>query len=276
MRIAASHWRSAVHVGALRAFALLTVLATMIGGPGATLADNWSMSITVDNYYDIYFGDQFLTTPTFVGGDGDWTTTETWGITGVAATDFLYVPTASDHFVAQGFIGEFKNLTTGYTFVTSNDSGSPWEVFPAGQYLAALNALDPTIPAGVWPASTQPTVTQVQTAVAYATTNGLWVATDSAASYTNGDSPLPWGTRPSIPASAEWIWHDSGGVPSGAYPSPFQGGNHNEFLVFRVEGAAIPEPTTLVLLSCGIVVCGIVVAGAGTRRQRTRSLSNRP
>jgi hypothetical protein len=259
-----------VHAAALRAFALLTVLATMIGGPGSTLADNWSMSITVDNYYDIYFGDQFLTTPTFVGGDGDWPTTETWGIIGVAATDFLYVPTASDHFAAQGFIGEFMNLTTGYTFVTSDDTGSPWEVFPAGQYLADLNALDSTIPASVWPAGTQPTVTQVQTAVAYATTNGLWVTTDSAPSYTNGDSPAPWGARPSIPASAEWIWHDSGSVPSGAYPSPFQGGNHNEFLVFRVEGAAVPEPSTLVLLSCGIVF-----AGAGTRRQRTRTLSNR-
>ena len=73
-----------------------------------------------------------------------------------------------------------------------------------------------------------------------------------------------------IPAIAEWIWHDSGRVPSGSYPSPFQGGNHNEFLVFRVEGAAVPEPSTLVLLSCGVVV-----AGAWTLRQRTRSLSNR-
>lgn len=270
MRIPASDWYSAVHSGALRAFGLLTVSAMIIGGAGSALADDWSMSITVDNYYDIYFGDQFLTTPTFVGGDGDWPTTETWGILGVAATDFLYVATASDHFVAQGFIGEFKNLTTGYTFVTSDDLGSPWEVFPAGQYLADLNALDPTIPATVWPAGTQPTVTQVETAVAYATTNGLWVATDSAPSYTNGDSPAPWGTRPSIPASAEWIWHDSGDVPGGLYPSPFQGGNHDEFLVFRVEGAAVPEPTTLVLLSWGVMACGIAIAGVRPRRQHTR------
>jgi hypothetical protein len=243
-------------------------MAIFVFGPRSALADNWTMSITVDNYYDIYFGDQLLTTPTLVGGNGNWPDTESWNINGVAASDYLYVATASDHAVAQGFIGVFTNLTTGYTFDTSDDLGSPWQVFPAGQYLAALNAIDPTIPAAVWPAGTQPTVTQVQTAVAYATNNGLWIATDSAPNYTNGDNPAPWGTRPLIPASAEWIWHDSGNLP---YPSPFQGGNHNEFLVFRVEGAAVPEPTTFVLVSCGVLV-----ASAGTRRRCTRSLSNRP
>jgi hypothetical protein len=239
-------------------------------GPNPALADNWTMSITVDNYYDVYFGDQFLTTPTFVGGDGNWPDTETWNINGVPATDYLYVATASDQAVAQGFIGVFSNLTSGYTFETSDDVGSPWEVFPAGQYLAALNALNPTIPAVVWPAGSQPTVAQVQTAVAYATNNNLWVATDSAPNYTNGNGPAPWGTRPAIPANAEWIWHDSGNVPGGAYPSPFQGGNHREFLVFRVEGAAVPEPASLVL-----VIGGVVGACAPSRGRRIALHSQR-
>jgi hypothetical protein len=255
--------RYAVH--AFWQLAFLAVVALLLFNASSAQADNWTMSITVDNHYNIYFGDQFLTVPTSVGGDGNWPDTETWNINGVAATDFLYVATASDHAVAQGFIGQFKNLTTGYTFVTSDDSGSPWEVFPAGYYLAALNAIDPTIPAISWPGGTQPTVAQVQTAVAYATSNNLWIATNSAANYTNGNNPAPWGTRPAIPAIAEWIWHDSGNVPGGAYPSPFEGGNHKEFLVFRVAGAAIPEPAAFVLLGVGVVV-GV----AGLRRRHSR------
>ncbi len=217
-------------------------------------ADDWTMAITVDNQYDIYFGDAFLTVPTFVGGDTDWMDTENWSITGVAPSAFLYVATASDHSIAQGFIGSFTNLTTATTFVTSDDASTPWEVFPAGQYLAALNAIDGSIPAGVWPASVQPVSSQVQTAVAYATTNNLWITPTSTPGYDNGSSPLPWGGRPGIPASAEWIWHDTGGVSAWPYPDPFGGFNHDEFLVFRVPGVAVPEPTSAALVLCGIAV----------------------
>lgn len=222
--------------------------------------------MTVDNYYDTYFGDSMMSVPTFVGGDGDWTTTETWSVLGVSPTDYLYVATASDHFVAQGFLGQFTNLTTGNSFVTSAASSSVWEVFPAGQYLVALNAIDGSIPATSWPSSTPPTVSQVQTAVAYAETNGLWVLPDSAAGYTNG--VLPWGVRPAIPLSAEWIWHAGGSGPfDGTYPSPFGGGNHNEFLVFRVAGAAVPEPSGIVLGLAG----ALLLAAGSWRRTARRS-----
>jgi len=94
-------------------FALaLTALLTVVPDISNTQADNWTMTITVDNQYDIYFGDSFLTVPTFVGGDVNWPTVETWSITGVSPTAFLYVATASDHGVAQGFLGAFTNLTT--------------------------------------------------------------------------------------------------------------------------------------------------------------------
>jgi len=55
---------------------------------------------------------------------------------------FLYVATASDHGVAQGFLGTFTNLITGDVYETSDDSTSPWEVFPTGQYLTQLNMLE--------------------------------------------------------------------------------------------------------------------------------------
>ncbi len=250
----------------------LAVLGLCLALPLQASGDNWTMSITVDNQYDIYFGDQYLTVPTFAGGDGTWPTTETWNVTGVTPTDFLYVATASDHSVAQGFIGEFTNLTTSNTFVTSDNAGTPWEVFPAGNYLPALNALDPSIPAGVWPPAIQPTMSQVQTAVNYATVNNLWITPTSVPGYDNGSSPSPWGTRSGISASAEWIWYDSGldTTPTYPYPAPFSGFNHAEFLVFRVPGVAVPEPATGALSLCGVAALALVA-----RRRRARDKSSR-
>lgn len=69
----------------------LTVALAFAAGEGEAQADDWTMAITVDNQYDIYFGDAYLTVPTFVGGDLNWPTVETWSITGVSSTAFLYV-----------------------------------------------------------------------------------------------------------------------------------------------------------------------------------------
>ncbi len=242
----------------------LATLAVALAISGDALADNWTMAITVDNQYDIYFGDQYLTSPTFVGGSANWFVTDNWSIAGVASTDDLYVATASDQTVAQGLLGEFTNTTTGHSIVTSAASSTPWQVFPAGAYLTQLNAIDSSIPSSVWPASVQPTQTQVQEAVAYATTNALWVTPDSAPNYYNSDNPAPWSTRPGLPGNAEWIWHNAGTVPSGPYPAPFNGGNEDEFLVFRIPGAAVPEPSTWALLLCG----GSIALLARLRRRR--------
>jgi hypothetical protein len=66
-------WRAIVVAG-------VAALIYLVVGPGVAIADNWTMSMTVDNQYDTYFGDSFLTSPTFVGGDPNWSTTETWRI----------------------------------------------------------------------------------------------------------------------------------------------------------------------------------------------------
>jgi len=202
---------------------VVVVLAMFAAGPARAL-DNWTVNITVDNQYAIYFGSA-TATDTFVGMDANWPNTETWNAVNRPPTDYVYVATASDQQVAQGFLAEFQNTTQSYTFLT----GAPeWQVFPAGQY-AATNPFFPN----PWPPSLSPTTAQVDAAIAYATANNLWVAPTTAAGYTNG--ALPWGVRPSIPLNAQWIWYESGGVPSGSYPTPFQGGNHDEFLVFRVQ-----------------------------------------
>ncbi len=204
----------------------------------AVWADDWTIHITVDNQYDVYFGDA-VSTDYFAGGDGDWHSTETWIALNRDPNDFLYVATSSDYSIAQGFLAEFINTTQNVTILTGS---SVWEVFPAGAYLQQIN---PSWPA-TWPASLMPTQAEVDQAIAFATSNNLWVTPVTAPGYSNGASPLPWGTRSGISPAAQWIWHDSGKSFSGLYPVPFAGFNHDEFLVFRVPN--VPEPTTAALV----------------------------
>ena len=210
--------------------------------PASLMADDWTIKMTVDNQYDVYFGNS-LSTSLVVGGDNDWMTTETWNVTGAGANDFLYVATASDHSVAQGFLGEFHNTTQSVTIETGS---GVWEVFPAGKW---LQLIDPSWPAA-WPSSLMPTQTEVDQAIAYATNNNLWQMPDALPSYQNSLSPLPWGTVPAISGTASWIWHDSGNQAAPfPYPAPYDGFNHDEFLVFRVPN--VPEPASLSLLALG-------------------------
>jgi len=191
-------------------------------------ADDWSMHLTVDNEFRVYFGSAAATS--FYAGDGTfWGNTYNFAATNRPPSDFVYVVTASDQTQAQGFIGEFTNTTTSVTALTG---GPAWQVFPAGAY-AATNPFAP-LP---WPPSQMPTQAQIDTAIAYATANNLWVTPTSPPGYTNGVGP--WGLRPNIPAAAAWIWYDSG--RNGGPPSPLIGSfNHDEFLVFRIRGAGTP------------------------------------
>ncbi len=227
--------------GRLRKWLVLPAAALALSS--AALADDWTIHITVDNQYDVYFGDA-TATDFHAGGDTNWTDTETWTALGRDPTDFLYVSTASDHAVAQGFLAEFINTTAGATIKTGD---ADWDVFPAGKYLSLIDGSWPN----PWPPSLMPTQAQVDAAIAYATANNLWTDTTTAPGYNNGASPLPWGTRPGIAGDADWIWYDSGTGTSSPYPAPFDGYNHDEFLIFRVPN--VPEPSCAVLLLAGLL-----------------------
>ncbi|MBL8746924.1 MAG: hypothetical protein JNK58_11275 [Phycisphaerae bacterium] len=198
-------------------------------------ADDWVINMTVDNQFDCYFGTPFSTN--FLAGSGNnWSNTYTFNALGRLPTDYLYVATSSDQNVAQGMIGTFANTTTNMT----TDTGDlVWEVFPAGQYLQQMGLGN-----GPWPPSLQPTQAQVDIAINYAETNGLWV-TPVAGGF-NGVAP--WGTRPGISNNARWIWHSANGDPDPTSP----GFNHDEFLVFRIAGA-VPAPGAVSLLSLAAV-----------------------
>ena len=219
---------------------ILTVVMTSCFA-GMLQADDWDMYITVDNQYDVYFGTP-TTTNFYAGGDTTWTSVEYFQALGRLPTDYLYVATASDYSTAQGFLGTFTNTTTNATI---NTGDTVWEVFPAGAY-AATNPYSPS----PWPFSQMPTQAQVDTAIAYAETNGLWVAPTAVPGYDNDNStpiaPYTWEWGwffATIQPSASWIWYDSGNDPGNppVRPAPLSGFNHDEFLVFRVAGA-VPEP----------------------------------
>jgi hypothetical protein len=203
------------------------------------------MYLTVDNMFDVYFGTPTRTTGEVVGRGTDWQTEYHYTAQGRYSTDYMYVATASDHVVAQGFLGTFTNLSLDKTTIT----GDPvWEVFPAGAY----EATNPHWP-DAWPPWTMPTQAQVDTAIAYAEANELWVIPVSPPGYDNdpttsiAPSTSEWRnhcnpecTYDHIPSTARWIWHDSGKGMSTTWTNPLAGFNHDEFLVFRVAGAVGP------------------------------------
>lgn len=211
-------------------FQLLSALS-LLGSAGLARADDWVIHATCDNQFAAYFGT--ATATNFLAGTGNsWPTTYTFSATGRDPSNFIYVATASDQTQAQGFIGDFTNTTNGQIAVTGDGL---WEVFPAGAFLTQMG-----LPPGPWPASQMPTQAQVDIAIAYASANSLWRAPGLGG--LNGVGP--WGTRPGISSNARWIWNNSNGSPD-----PTQGSvNHDEFLVFRVNGAA-PAPGAMALLA---------------------------
>lgn len=200
-------------------------------------ADNWQIRMTVDNQFDAYVGTASQTTGSAVGGGNSWSTTYSFGVSNMQASDYFYVVTASDHAGAQGFLGEFTNTTQNLQF---NTGSAQWEVFPVGAYLQQIDSSWPA----VWPSLQQPTQGQVDQALQWAAnSSNVWL---TPAEFLNWDNRTTgnittWGHRAGIDASAEWIWHNVRG--SG---NPFNPGfNHDEFLVFRVRGVPAPGPVAL-------------------------------
>ena len=227
-----------------------TLAAGLVGLAAAgAMADNWTVNMTVDNQFDAYKGTVGATVGAAVGSGSSWSTTYSFGVTGMTASDYFYVATASDYSGAQGFLGEFHNTTQNFQF---NTGGNQWDVFPVGKYLQQIDASWPA----VWPALQMPTQGEVDQALAWAVANpSVWI---TPAEFPNWDNRATgnittWGHRSGIANSAEWIWNDARG--SG---NPLSGGyNHDEFLIFRVPG--VPAPATAGLLG---------LAGLGAMRRR--------
>lgn len=223
----------------------LGILSAVVGAIALSAstanADNWTINVTADNFYRVYFGTP--TTTTFFAGGGSWPNVASITALNRPPTDYIYVQCHSDYATGQGFLGTFTNTTTSTTVSTDTLN---WEVFPAGAYLPQLGYSFAS-----WPAFQTPTQAEVDAAILYATTNNLWIPPVTHPGFTNATGTPIWGPIGSISPSAQWIWHNSNNSPNAMMP----GFNHDEFLIFRYTGV-VPAPGSLAVLAAGGVIAG--------------------
>ncbi len=208
----------------------LVLLALFLIAPLTANALSYTATITADNHYALYFGNETLVT--FVGrnelgsggspGTYNWSLPEVWKFD-VDIGHYIYVAAWSDDRVAQGWIGQFVSSES---TLFSNTSG--WEV-----YLTNNNLND---------GSPAPEVAALQSV-----STAAWGPVGYSRSHGSG----PWGTIPGIGSGADWIW----GTPLAP------GSGEGEYQIFRTQ-VNIPEPGNMLLMGTGL----IVLVGIGRRR----------
>ena len=187
-------------------------------------------TITADNHYALYYGNQTGSSITYVGrnefgpygssGGYNWSKAETNNFE-MTSGDYIYVAAWSDGQVAQGLIGQFVISSLGTTILTNT---SDWEVFSTG------------IDKGEYSAA--PTIAELGSQINAAS----W----SPISYYANHGSGPWGTISGISSEADWIW---GGSLIG-------GSDLGEYLIFRTQVAQTPVPGALLLGSMGLSLAG--------------------
>jgi hypothetical protein len=220
---------------------------------GLAQADAIRVSMTVDNSYALYTGTLNGATQ-FVGAAGVWETVETYDFN-LTSDAYLYVVTASDRSTAQGFLGQFENLTAGYKFYSHDKQ---WQVMATG--------LGSNAPYDGTQAALDLLSTEIQDANGGGNQSNGWK--NFTAGGTNGTSP--WGARAGIDADARWVWYAGGNCNA---TNPTLGGcDAGEWLVFRIAVAATPDNPTGTQLpepaSLGLVGLGLLAAAGAVRRRR--------
>jgi hypothetical protein len=236
----------------LPAVVLFGVL-TLSGLCPSAYSTNIKVSMTVDNSYALYYGTAIAAT-NFVGTDGNWPSVETYTFN-LPSSYYMYVVTQSDVAVAQGFLGQFENLDSGYKFY-SNDP--QWQVMATG--LGNNSA-----PYGGTAVDLALLTNEILDANGGGNPSNGWVATTGGPSNGSG----PWGLMPNIDSAAQWVWYSSNGDPDPTSP----GFNHDEWLVFRVALAATPDNPVPSVPDGGSTVGLVAVSllGLGLLRRRSQA-----
>ena len=155
--------------------------------------DNDPLSLTatlsVDNYYGLYYGNADGTQLTLIGSDANpssfsWTTPETW-TTKMPAGSYLYV-LAWDIGGPQAFIGQFN---TERGTITSNTT----------DWVAKTGGINPGLSGAL------PSMSSVQAQIGAGGWNNLLASADNGCP--NGS--FPWGNLSNTSPNAQYIWSDT-------------------------------------------------------------------
>lgn len=289
-----------------RPLMLLVLVCGCLVAPNASAIDV-DVTITVDNAYGFGFGDATGMTTYFGGirnqlageifnglpvpytagtanaGNGFTNTgvgPESYALTGLSLTDYLYLVGWSDDGVFQGAIASFQ--VGGSSILTGSNAG--WEVYATGR------DRDSNIPADTLTVADLPLINgeiaianaaagaPATTSVGWVDENGL-LPNGSAGEgvLVFGETNTPGSTFAGsntfaavingVASDSQWMWYNedpatianpfratSGGGPDG----------HKEFLIFRIPLAefAVPEPGTLT-----IALASLAAIGALKRRE---------
>jgi hypothetical protein len=216
---------------------VVTVGALVVGSVDASAA-NIKATVTADNFYGLYYGNEDGSTLNFVGrnettdtgnpGRYNWSEAETWNFH-VNPSDYLYLVTWDDKRVDEAWIGEFE--IAGNTVLTGADD---WEYIVGGAspYMSGNNLpLNSDLRVFIEDADWLPTVSESK----------------------NGDSP--WGTIAGIADDAKWL-----------ETAPR---SERKYSIFRTKVPAeqvadVPEPAAML----GLLAFGAVAAN-GARKKKT-------
>ena len=184
--------------------------------------------VTADNQYGLYTGTA-TTADTYVGGSFNTLaaqifTPEAYNLT-LPNNGYLYITSWSDAAVFQGLMARFdSSLGTFY----AGQSG--WEVTATG--ITRQN--------GAAPVALSDLTTEILNANAGTNPSGGWVVPDFGP-MNNNSSPWNATVGGGMGPDANWTWYDSGA--DGSSIAPYDGFDHDEYLIFRLP-VNIPTPGT--------------------------------